>query len=708
MRNLWDDAEAAGYRGDLGLRVYTSRLLGRDRSLVVHGGGNTSVKVRQPNLFGEPEDVLYVKGSGWDLATIEEAGFAPLRLGAVRRLAELPALSDPQMVEQLSAQTLRAGAPPPSVEAILHAVLPHRFVDHTHADAVVTVTDTADGADRVRELYGDSVIVVPYVMPGFALARAVFEQLAAGAAGPPREQPPLGMVLLKHGIFSFGETARESYDRMIQLVALAEDYLRARGAWVLDPAGGEGAGHDGDGRHGSPDPSGSAPAEAIPAPAPGGQTAATSGLGHGTTNSGAASDLAAAIAGLRRELSAAAGRPLVVTSRRDARTLRFVRRPDLAGIALRGPVTPDHVLRTRPLPLLGRDVGAYAAAYRRWFEEHAPSAREPKTMLDPAPRIVLDPELGMLAAGRTAAEAAIAAELYTHTMDAGERADRLGGYQVLLPAELFEFEYWDLEQAKLRRAGEPPPLAGEVALVTGAASGIGKACVEALLGRGAAVVALDVDPRVEALFPRPAALGVRCDVTAEEQVAGALDAAVAAFGGLDLLILNAGIFPDSRGIAELSLAEWRRVMAVNLDANLVVMRSCHPLLRLAPRGGRVAVIGSKNVPAPGPGVAAYSASKAALQQLARVAALEWGRDGIRVNVVHPNAVFDTALWTEERIAARAAAYHQDVDTYRRSNVLGVEVRSRDVAEVAVELCGPRFSRTTGAQVPVDGGNDRVI
>jgi rhamnose utilization protein RhaD (predicted bifunctional aldolase and dehydrogenase)/NAD(P)-dependent dehydrogenase (short-subunit alcohol dehydrogenase family) len=664
MRSLWDDAEARGHRGDLGLRVYTSRLLGRDRSLVLHGGGNTSVKLRQPNLFGEEEEVLYVKGSGWDLATIEESGFAPLRLAAVRRLAELPALSDPQMVEQLSAHTLRAGAPPPSVEAILHAVLPHRFVDHTHADAVVTVTDTADGAERVREIYGDSVIVVPYVMPGFALARAVFERLAAGGAGPARERPLAGMVLLKHGIFSFGDSARESYERMIQLVGLAEDYLQARNAWVLDPAdGGEAAGGGGK---------------------------------------------AAAIAGLRRELSAAAGRPLVVTSRRDARTLLFVRRPDLAGVAQQGPLTPDHVLRTRRLPLLGRDVGAYAAAYRRWFAEHAAAAREPKTMLDPAPRIVLDPELGMLAAGRTAAEAAVAAELYQHTMDAIERADRLGGYRVLTAAELFEFEYWDLEQAKLRRAGDPPPLAGEVALVTGAASGIGKACVEALLARGAAVVALDVDPRISTLFPPPAALGVRCDVTSEEQVAGALDAAVGAFGGLDLAILNAGIFPDSRDIAELALEEWRRVMAVNLDANLIVMRRCHGLLRLAPRGGRVAVIGSKNVPAPGPGVAAYSASKAALQQLARVAALEWGRDGIRVNVVHPNAVFDTALWSEERLAARAAAYHQDVDTYRRSNVLGVEVRSRDVAEVAVELCGPRFSRTTGAQIPVDGGNDRVI
>ncbi len=677
MQSLWNDAEAGRYRGDLALRVYTSRLLGRDRSLVLHGGGNTSVKLRQANLFGEEEDVLWVKGSGWDLETVEEAGFAPVRLAAARRLAELPALGDPSMVEQLAIHTLRAGAPAPSVEAILHAILPHRFVDHTHADAVVTVTDTADGAERVREIYGDAMMVVPYVMPGFELARAVFELLHAAGGAPPGDSIQ-GLVLLKHGIFSFGDTARESYERMIHLVGLAEAYLRGRGAWVLAPAGAAGAA-------GTPPAGGSDASLAEPA--------------------------AAAIAGLRRELSAAAGRPLVVTSRRDPRSLRFVRRPDLAELALQGPATPDHVLRTRRLPLLGRDaaaVAAYVEAYRRYFDEHAAAAPEAKTMLDPAPRIVLDPELGLLAAGRTAAEAAIAAEIYQHTMDVIERADRLGGYRVLPAARLFEVEYWDLEQAKLRRAGAPPPLAGEVALVTGAASGIGKACVEALLARGAAVVGLDVEPRIADLFPRPAALGLRCDVTVEQEVAGALAEAVAAFGGLDVLILNAGVFPASRDIAALGLDEWRRVMAVNLDANLILMRRCHPLLRLAPRGGRVAVIGSKNVPAPGPGVAAYSASKAALLQLARVAALEWGGDGIRVNVVHPNAVFDTALWTEERIAERAAAYGLDVATYRRSNVLGVEVRSRDVAEVAVELCGPRFSRTTGAQVPVDGGNDRVI
>jgi rhamnose utilization protein RhaD (predicted bifunctional aldolase and dehydrogenase)/NAD(P)-dependent dehydrogenase (short-subunit alcohol dehydrogenase family) len=656
IQSLWNDEEASRFPGDLGLRVYTSRLLGRDKSLVLHGGGNTSVKVREPNLFGEEEDILYVKGSGWDLETIEAAGFSPVRLGAAARLATLPRLSDPQMVNELRAAMTLASAPTPSVEAILHAALPFKYVDHTHADAVVTLTNSVDGEALVREAYGDSVVYIPYIMPGFDLARLCAQRF-------PEEAGPgtVGMVLLNHGIFSFGETARESYERMIQLVRRAEEVLERRGAWDLGPY------PEADGR---PDPVG--------------------------------------IAKLRQEISRSAGAPMVLVSRRDARSLAFARREDVGRVSQQGPATPDHVIRTKRLPLVGRDVEGYAAAYRAYFEEHAPAAAAPKTMLDPAPRVVLDPELGLAAAGRSVKDAAIAAEIYEHTLDIIERAERLGGWRALPPRDLFDMEYWDLEQAKLAKAGKPPLFAGEVALVTGAASGIGRACAEALLARGAAVVGLDVDPRIEGLLRRPDFLGLPCDVTVEEDVAEAIGEAVAAFGGLDMLVLNAGIFPAARRIAELSLEEWDRVMRINLDANLLFLRLCHPLLKLAPAGGRVVVVGSKNVPAPGPGAAAYSASKAALAQLARVAALEWGKDGIRVNGLHPNAVFDTGVWTDEVLASRAAAYGLSVEEYRRNNVLGVEVTSRDVAELAAELCGPRFARTTGAWIPVDGGNERVI
>jgi NAD(P)-dependent dehydrogenase (short-subunit alcohol dehydrogenase family) len=288
------------------------------------------------------------------------------------------------------------------------------------------------------------------------------------------------------------------------------------------------------------------------------------------------------------------------------------------------------------------------------------------------------------------------------------RAEALGGYRALSEEELFEFEYWDLEQAKLRRAGAAPMFAGEIACVTGAASGIGKACVDALLKRGAAVVGLDIDSQVTSGKQRPDYLGLQCDATSEKAIGAALESAVRNFGGLDMLILNAGVFPAGTPIESLDGTEWRRVFSVNLDANLTLLRESYPLLKLAPRGGRVVVIGSKNVAAPGPGVAAYSASKAALTQLARVAALEWGVAGIRVNTIHPNAVFDTGIWTEDILKARAASYGISVEEYKRNNVLGTEVRSSDVGELAAELCGPVFAKITGAQIPVDGGNERVI
>ena len=657
MQSLWNDAEAAGFKGDLPQRVYTSRLLGRDKSLVLHGGGNTSVKLRQTNLVGDDEEILYVKGSGWDLEFIEEAGFSPVRMAHLLKLAQLEALSDPQMVNELATHMTRSTAPAPSVETILHALLPHKYVDHTHSDAVLAVTDTADGEKRIAEIYGDKVVIIPYVMPGFDLARLCAERFPKQVG-----KNTIGMVLMKHGIFSFGATAKQSYERMIELVDLAERYLERRNAWQLKRAV------------------------------------------ISLTDKPKREEIAA----LRAEMSRVAGNPLVMAVHRDARTVSFARRPDVGTASQQGPVTPDHVIRTKRVPLIGRDVKSFAQGYREYFDRHAPQAKEPKTMLDPAPRVVLDSELGMCAAGRSAKDAAIVADLYTHTIDVIERATLLGGYSALPHRDIFDVEYWDLEQAKLRKAGQPPVFTGEVALVTGAASGIGKACVDALLARGAAVVGIDVNESITALHRRVDFLGIRCDVTSQQEVMGALEETALAFGGLDVLVLNAGIFTASAAIAALDNDAWRKVMSINLDANLMLLRECYPLLKLAPRGGRVAVIGSKNVPAPGPGAAAYSASKAALTQVARVAALEWGADNIRINTLHPNAVFDTGIWNEDVLTARAQHYGLSVDEYKRNNVLKTEVTSRDVAELAAEICGPLFAKTTGAQVPVDGGNERVI
>jgi len=656
MKSLWSDAEAAHFTGPLGPRVYTSRLLGREKSLVLHGGGNTSVKLREKNLFGEDHEVLYVKGSGWDLETIEPAGFAPVALDYVRRLAKLGQLSDPQMVNELATHTLRAGAPAPSVETILHAILPHTYVDHTHADAALSISNAPDGDKRIREIYGERVVVIPYIMAGFDLAAYCAREFPRHA-----KAGTIGMVLLSHGVFSFGADARESYERMIELVSMAEEYLQRKKAWHTEFS------------------------------APKGQR--SQGL---------------EIATLRRSMSDAAGFPLLLRTNDSSRFVAFAQRPDVEKLSQQGPATPDHVIRTKPFPMLGRDVAGYGKKYREYFERFSGQAKEKKTMLDAAPRMALDPALGLAAAGRSAKDTAIVEELYEHTVDVILRAEALGGWRALDQRHTFDIEYWDLEQAKLRKGGAAPAFSGEICLVTGAASGIGKACVEAFLKRGAAVVGLDRNPAIETLHKRPDFLGLVCDLTDSSGIQKSLDAAVKRFGGVDMLVLNAGIFPASAAIQDIAPESWKSAMTVNVEANLLVMQGCHPLLKLAPRGGRIVVIGSKNVPAPGPGAAAYSASKAALNQLARVAALEWAKDGIRINSLHPNQVFDTALWTEEVLASRAQAYDMNVEQYKKNNLLKAEVSSKDVAELAAEMCGPLFAKTTAAQVPVDGGNERVV
>ncbi|MBI3479330.1 MAG: bifunctional aldolase/short-chain dehydrogenase [Nitrosomonadales bacterium] len=660
MKNLWNDAEAKQHQGYLAERVYSSRLLGANPDLVLHGGGNTSVKGAWRDIFGDDIETLYVKGSGSDLISIEAKDFAPVRMDALLKLSRLDKLSDLDMARELKLATQDPNAPPPSVEAILHALIPHRFVDHTHADAIVAITNTmgtntATGEARIREIYGDEVVVLPYVMPGFDLAKLCAEVFPKQA-----NARTIGMVLMNHGIFSFGDTAKQSYDRMIELVGRAEAYLE--------------------------------------------QHAPLTPLADNKTDADWL-----ALAELRKKVSAAAGFPMLLHTCSNAAALAFARHPDVAAIAQRGPATPDHVIRTKRVPMPGRDVGAYTYAYRAYFETHSRSAKTPLTMLDPAPRVILDAELGLVTAGRSARDTTIAADIYLHTMDIILRSEALGGYQALRESDLFDMEYWELEQAKLKKAGAPKAYAGEIAMVTGAASGIGKACVQSFLNRGAAVVAVDINPAVESMYRnREDYLGITADLTSLQHIKRIIEQTLRRYGGLDMLVLNAGIFPGGKKIAALSDEEWRKVMAVNLDSNLAIMRETHPLLKNAPRYGRVVVNGSKNVPAPGPGAVAYSAAKAALTQAARVAALEWGGDGIRVNVVHPNAVFDTGIWTQEVLAQRAAHYGMTVDDYKRNNVLREEVTSKDVAELIAEMCGPLFAKITGAQLPIDGGNERVI
>ena len=657
MKNLWSDADSTSFDGDLALRVYTSRLLGKDPMLVLHGGGNTSVKITESNIVGNQEEILYVKGSGWDLEFIEKAGFSPVRMNHMLSLAKLDTLSDLQMVNELKTQLTNATSPTPSVETILHAILPFKYVDHTHSDAVVTVTNTLEGEDRIREIYGERVVIIPYVMPGFDLAKDVARIFSEQSTDKTE-----GMVLMNHGIFSFGDSAKESYDRMISLVNEAENYLINKNAWDIEKP------------------------EA----------------------NFEQKNISNQVAELRQKISLTIGKPVLMHLTNSLLGFNFCNKADVNRIASKGPLTPDHVIRTKRIPMIGRDINKYNEEYASYFNKNEINAKARKKMLDPAPRVILDKEFGLCAVGKNMSEIGIISDIYEHTMESILRAEKLGGFEALPAKDIFDLEYWDLEQAKLLKNQNSLAFEGEVVLITGAASGIGKACVESFLLRGSAVIALDLDPSIETINNHKNYLGLICDVTNEDALEEFIEKGIQYFGGLDMVVLNAGMFPKGKKVSELPSQEWRNIFSVNLDANLNILRMVFPLLQAAPNNGRVVIIGSKNVSAPGPGAAAYSASKAALNQLMRVLSMEWGEHGIRLNTIHPNAVFDTGIWTDEVLKSRAKQYNLSVDEYKTNNLLGVEVFSKDVSELAAEMCGVLFSKTTASQIPVDGGNERVI
>lgn len=632
--------------------VESSRHLGADPSLVLHGGGNTSVKATWQDLTGQEIEVLFIKGSGHDLATIGRGGFAPLRLARLRELLPPVTMGDLELGNELRAASLDASAPNPSVETLVHALVPHAAVLHSHADAVLAITNTDGGRQKVADLYGDTVVIVDYVMPGPDLGEACFQAWQEQA-----HEGTEGIVVLNHGLFAVGDTPSQALQRHEAMIARAREFLGA----VPE----------------HPDPA-AEPVDVL------------------------------ALAQLRSRISAAAGKPLVVRRRMDGQVAAFLSDPVLRETTAQGPMTPDHVLYTKRTPMLGRDVDGFVADYREYFAAHKDRRGLELTMLDPAPRVVLDDDLGMLSVGRTARETGITEDIYSHTMDTIELAQAQGGYVALPPGDIFDLEYWVLEQQKLKAAGAPKPLEGQVAVVTGAASGIGRACAKELMAAGAAVAGWDLSPGAAETFEDQAWLRLTVDVTDEEQVREALARTVERFGGVDIVVVSAGVFPQSQDIADLTTDQWRRTMSVNVDAVAHLFSVVHPMLALAPSGGRVAVVASKNVPAPGKGAAAYSTSKAALTQLCRVAALEWAADGIRVNTVHPDAVFDTGLWTPELLASRAEHYGLSVEDYKRRNLLRTEVTSADVARLVRAMCDDTFAVTTGAQVAVDGGSDRTV
>ncbi len=655
MKSYWNDKEAKGCGRDLlKMRVYTSRLLGKEEDLVLHGGGNTSVKIKKKNIFGKTEEILYVKGSGWDLATIEGPGFAPVKLSALHELVKLDKLSDMDMVKYQRMAMTDPNAPNPSVEAILHGIIPYRFVDHTHADAVVVITNTAEGRERIEKIYGKNMLIVPYVMPGFILAKTIYD-MTQGIDWDSLD----GMILLNHGVFTFDHDAKKSYEKMIQIVSKAESYLKAQKA--VETKGEKSKKID--------------PIQ---------------------------------LAKIRKSVSNAWGKPVLSKLNNEPASIGFSNLKTARKISGRGPMTPDHIIRTKRVPVyLTRNHDKSLQNFEKSYVDYFKKYNRGEQILDTAPRWAVLPGLGTLSFGNSVKAVKIIEDITRHTKKAIVQAEKLGGWTALPKKDLFEMEYWSLEQAKLKKAGSSKAMQGKVALVTGAASGIGKACVEQLVAQGAVVAALDIDKKVLSCFSQNEVLGLQCDVTDQKKLAECIEKTIVQFGGLDMLITNAGIFPKSSKIADMSEAVWSKSMLLNVTSHQQLLQLCIPYLEhgIDPA---IVIIGSKNVPAPGPGASAYSVAKAGLTQLGRVAALELGAQGIRVNTLHPNAVYDTAIWTNDVLEARSKHYGLTVQEYKTNNVLRTEVTCKDVAAIAVAMLGPLFSKITGAQLPIDGGNDRVI
>ncbi len=683
MQSLWSDMDAeraieryAGEGGrDLALRVYTSRLLGREPKLVLHGGGNTSVKTVMRDLLGEEVEVLCVKGSGWDMAAIEPAGLPAVRLAPLCKLRQRATLDDEEMVRVQRANLIDPGAPNPSVETLLHAFLPHKFIDHTHSTAVLSLADQPDAAERCADLYGGRMGLVPYIMPGFNLAKKAAEVFE-------KDPAVQGLVLLKHGVFTFGDTAQEAYERMIAVVSLAEEQLSRRRKTMF---------------------------AATPLPA----------------SVAAAADVAPILRGacaIADPAGSGAHKRFLLEFRSSPAILNYVNGADLRRYGQAGVATPDHTIRTKNYPLIvpppearrldefrnavGAAVARFVAEYHAYFRRHNARLAVSKRELDPMPRVILVPGLGLFGLGRSIKDARIAADIAESTVETVTDAEAVGRFESVSEADLFDIEYWSLEQAKLGQGSEKP-LAGQIAVVTGSAGTIGLATARAMSGAGAEMALLDIDQVATQAAAKKlggAALAVECDVTDPSAVRRAFDRVAVHFGGVDIVVSNAGAAWQGR-IGEVDDAVLRRSFELNFFAHQSVAQNAVRIMLAQGTGGCLLFNVSKQAVNPGANFGPYGLPKAATLALVRQYAVDYGADGIRANAVNADRV-RSGLLTPELITQRATARGVDERTYMAGNLLGREVTAEDVAQAFLHHA--LALKTTADVTTVDGGNIAAI
>lgn len=695
MNSKWSNAKAdefvsryaARWGEDLSLRTYTSRLLSQEKSLVLHGGGNTSVKSAHTDILGRSIPAIYVKASGQDLSVIEPAGHPGLDLEYLKQLRTLPELCDEAMVNEIRTHLFDFRSATPSIETLAHVFIDKKYIDHTHADAILALTNQPEGERIVREVLGEDVIVLDYVTPGFNLAKAAAEAFEAH----PGER---GMVWMRHGLVTWGDTARASYEATIELVSRAEDYL-IKGVSF--------------------------------------RTKATPSTPLDVAKERWIS-VAPLLRGLLAQRTKNADQPyrrVILVPLINEKVLEFVDSDQGKELALSPPLTSDHLIRTKAYPLwidapayldakrlrdqMESAIARYGAEYEAYLDRHSAGMEEGLARFDSCPRVILMPGLGAACVGEDLAGANIARDITAQTLDIKAKIGTMGPYQGLSEEDLFTMEYRGVQHAKLGKESALP-LQRQVALVTGAAGAIGSGICRALLEQGCQVAVTDLpgenlDSLVQELQDCfvGRVLGIALDVTDPDSVARGFEAIILAWGGVDLIVINAGIAMVS-SLAEMNLEAFRRLERVNVEGTLLMLSAAAKHFKTQGTGGDVVLISTKNVFAPGAKFGAYSATKAAAHQLARIASIELAGMGVRVNMVSPDAVFSdgarkSGLWAEvgpDRMRARGLDEKGLEAYYQKRNLLKAKITTTHVAR-AVLFFATRQTPTTGATIPVDGG-----
>mgnify|MGYP001484379337 FL=1 len=681
VANLWEKAIAQSLKPGLEQLVYRSNLLGKDRSVANWGGGNTSTKTVETDFRGRPVDVIWVKGSGSDLATAQAKHFTALRLEDIRPLLERDEMSDEEMVEYLSHCMLDAKHPRPSIETLLHAFLPFKHVDHTHPDAIISICCANNGKEIARDIFGDRFVWVPYIRPGFKLSKMIAEGVTAN--------PKAELVLMeKHGLVTWGETSEASYAKTIAVINEAEAYIDARvnerkmfGGVKYDPL----------------------PADVR-------------------------KSIAAQVMPVVRGAVSETGR-MILTFDDEPDVLRFVCGHDSAELSQVGAACPDHLVHTKRVPLfiegtpdsndieglktkLKEGIAAYKERYKAYFERNR---NEGDVMFEPVPRVILIPGLGMINSGKSWAMSKVSGALYHRAIAVMRGATALGRFVSLSENESYNVEYWPLELYKLTLAPPEAEFSRKVAFITGGAGGIGSETARRLVSEGAHVVLADLNlegaqkvaAEINGKYGENRAVAIKMDVTKEEDVTAAFAETALVYGGIDILVNNAGLATSSP-FDETSLDEWNVNIRVLSTGYFLVSREAFKMMKAQGIGGSMVFVGSKNSIYAGKNATAYSAAKALEVHLARCIAVEGGKYGIRVNSVLPDAVLQgSSIWNSEWRNERAAAYgiHPDEleEYYRKRTALLVNVYPKDIAEGIAFLASSRSEKTTGCMLTIDGG-----